>query len=195
MPDFLTRLLFEDLILLLLVEVVIIAIALAVHRRGGSRRTRIGLWAVVAACLAQIVVQRLVITDREAIRQLVRTLALAVDDGDVPTLAEHFDEEVVIKEGYFGSLQGREAVTLRARIVLQENSVRQVSVGGYRIEVFGDVAEVVCQVMADIRMGGESSAQRVPSRWELEVVRTPTGWKLRKAHGEFGLGGFGPGRR
>ena len=191
MLDFLTSLLFEDLILLILVEVVVIAIFLAVHRRYATRRTRIALWVAIAACLAQIVVQELVVTDREAVKELVHTLAKAVGDGDLTVLAENFDDGVVIKESYFGSLQGKEAVMVRAQSVLQQNSVKQVSVGGYRVEVLGDIAKVICQVMADIRMGGESSAQRVPSRWDLEVVRTPTGWKLRRANGEFGLGNMG----
>ncbi|HOW69199.1 MAG TPA: nuclear transport factor 2 family protein [Phycisphaerae bacterium] len=191
MLDFLIRMLFEDLVLLFLVEVVIVAIALAIHRRYGTRRTRTGWWVVVAACLAQIGIQRLVVTDREAIKDLVHTLAVAVDDGDMAMLAEHFDDGVVIKEGYFGSLAGKEAVIARAHVVLQQNTVKRVRVGGYRIEVLGDLAKVICQVMADIRMGGATGSQRVPSRWDLEVVRTPGGWKLRRAAGEFGLGHFG----
>jgi len=191
MLDFLTNLLFESLILLLLVEAVVIAVFLAIHRRHGTKRTRIALWLAVAACLAQIVVQELVVTDREAVEDFVHTLALAVDDGDMWALSERFDDGVIIKESYFGSLQGKDAVMVRAQAVLQQNSVKRVSVGGARIEVLGDVAKVICQVMADIRMGGTSSAERVPSRWELEIVRTPTGWKLRKASGEFGIGNIG----
>ena len=109
MIDFLRRLLFEDLPLLLLAQAVAMAVVLAVHRRWMTRRSRRLVWIGLALCAALVALQVFVVTDREALTQMVQTLARAVDQGDMDTIADKLDagfitslDENIIIEIYLG---------------------------------------------------------------------------------------------
>ena len=115
MGDSLTRLLFEDLPILLLAEVAGLAIVLAAHRRWMTARSRRMVWMSLAFCALLIAIQEYVVTNREALRDMVRTMAQAVEQGDMEALGERFDDEIIL-----GTYTDKEAVMRHARLRLQQ---------------------------------------------------------------------------
>lgn len=184
MSPFLTRLLFEDLSVLLPVEVVVLAIVVGVYRRMRTRGSRGAVWIALGVCVGLVALQQLIVTDREAIRAMVERIADAVQEGDVNSLGEHFADDVV-----FENDQGKPAVLQRARIVLQQYDINTARVSGFTIEVDGDDAAADFQAMADVRGSGEPS-YNVPTRWKLQCRRGPLGWRVYRAKYELGLAGF-----
>jgi len=184
MSDYLTRLLFEDLSLLLLAEAIAMAVVVGLHRRSMTPRSRRRVWITLAVCAGLIVMQKLVVTDREAIRTMVEAMAQAVQEGDVQALGEHFADDLT-----FESDRGKQAVLQRARAVLQQYEIHNARVSGFRIEVNGDDAAVSFQAVADVR-GGPEAHYKTPTRWDLKCRREPAGWRVYRAKYEFGLAGF-----
>lgn len=189
MTDFLVRLLFEDLWLLLLFEAIAVAISLAIYRRRLTRRSRIGVYVVLAISIVQIIVQHSVVTDREALTALVQTLAQAVEDGDVPTIADALTDGMALDGEYVGSVRGKEAVVSRAMDLLQRFDVNEAHISGLVAKVTGDTATVRFQSVADIRGGQDTPVYQAPAFWRLECVRTPDGWKVHRARSGFGFMG------
>ena len=186
MGDALTRLLFEDLPLLLLAEVAALALVLAAHRRWMTARSRRMVWMGLTLCVLLIAIQVFVVTDREALRDMVRTMARSVEQGDVAALGEKFDDGII-----FGTYTGKEAVMKHAHLRLQQYDVNEARVSGFKIEVDGDAATVAFQVVCDL--GGVQSTPyyATPSQWQLRCVRHPDGWKVRYAKYELGFAGLG----
>ncbi len=184
MSPFLTRLLFEDLSVLLPVEVVVLATVIAVYRHMRTPGSRWAVWITLGACVALVALQRLVVTDREAIRAMVERMAEAVEEGDVTALGEHFADDLVFENDH-----GKQAVLQRARIVLQQHDINAARVSGFTIEVDGDNATADFQAMADVRSSGEPS-YNVPTHWRLQCRRSPLGWLVHRAKYELGLAGF-----
>ena len=184
MYDYLTRLLFEDLSLLLLSEAAAIAVVVGLHRRSMTPGSRRRVWITLAVCVGLVVMQKLVVTDREAIRAMVEAMARAVQEGDVQALGEHFADDLV-----FESDRGKQAVIQHARAVLQQYEIRNARVSGFTINVNGDDATVSFQAVADVRNGPEPT-YNTPTRWDLKCRREPDGWRVYRAKYEFGLAGF-----
>jgi hypothetical protein len=184
MIDFLTRVLFESLPLLLVAIAVALAVALAVHRRRFTTGSRRGLLATAGVGVLLIVVQALVVTDREAIQQTLREAASAVQAGDVPALGEQIDEAF--------SAQGMDKQQLLARSnqMLQRWQVNSARLSGFRIEVDGDEATVSFRVLCDLR--SDSWVQdNTLSLWRLRCVRRPEGWKVQRVlEARFGPAGI-----
>jgi len=181
-----TRLLFEDLPLLLLAEVAALAVVLAAHRRWMTARSRRMVWMSLAFCALLIAIQEFVVTDREALRDMVRTMARAVERGDIAALSERFDEKIRL-----GTHVGKEAVMKHARLRLQQYDVNEARVSGFQIEVDGDAATVAFQAVCDVRGVQSNPYYATPTQWELRCVRHPDGWKVRYARYEFGFTGLG----
>ena len=93
MFDYLIKMFFEEMPLLLVAEFIALAIALGIHRRRYTAKTRRGIWITIGACAALIALHLAVVTDREKIEQLIQILAEAVDGGDVQTIGEKLDEK------------------------------------------------------------------------------------------------------
>jgi len=185
MDNGLTRLLFEDMPLLLLAEVAAIAVVLGVHRRWMTTRSRRMVWMTLAICGVLIVVQRWVVTDREAIRQTIETMAGDVNEGDVASLGKNFDDRIVL-----GGIRGKEAVLKYAYLMLQQYDVNNARVSGFRIDLMGGQATITFQAVADIR-GGPAESYRTPLKWKMTMTRTDAGWKVLRAEYELGLAGLG----
>src|SRR5688572_6622536 len=98
MLDFFTRLLFEDFWVLAAFAAPVFIVALAIHRRRLTSRTKRGVQITIGCFLLILAVQYLVVTDREAIEKLIRTLARAVDEGNVPGIGEHLDETFATRD-------------------------------------------------------------------------------------------------
>ena len=185
MVDSLTRLLFEDLPILLLAEVAALALVLAAHRRWMTDRSRRMVWMSVACCALLIAIQKFVVTDREALREMVRTMARAVEQGDIAALDERFDDEIIL-----GTYTGKEAVMKHARLRLQKYDVNEARVSGFQIEVDGDAATVAFQAVFDVRGVQANPYYATPTQWQLRFLRHPDGWKGRYARYEFGFAGL-----
>ena len=185
MSDALTRLLFEDLALLLLAQAAALAVVIGIHRHRRTPRTRRAVWITLAVCAAMIVMQHLVVTDREAIRATVQAMARDVVDGDVASLGTNFDEQMSL-----GPIQGKEAVLHHARMMLQQYDVRNARVSGFDITVEHGQAKVRFQAVGDIH-GRQTEVFRTPMIWELTMARASDGWKVLRGTYDFGLAGFG----
>jgi len=186
--DFLTKLLFESLPLLLVAEIVAVTIALAVHRRRFTSATRHGLWITLVICGLLIVVQCLVVTDREQLEQLVEALAQAVDDGDVGALGERLDSD------FQASLQRRhqdkQAFLADVNVRLQRWQVNEAKVFNFRIDADGNNAVVAFSATCDWRSGNQVQ-YNILSLWKLQCVRRLEGWKLSQIiSAKIGPGGM-----
>lgn len=191
--DYLTRLLFEDLVLLLLASVLALAVALGIHRRRQSDRSRRGVWITLGVCALLIVVQHLVVTDRQQITEMLKTLGRAVDEGDVGTIADCLDPAgVTLGAGVRRETFEKEVFVLASSLGLQTYRVDQVSIGGIEIDVRGDLAVVNFRVSCELgddrgRFGG-----RQPSFWTVHCARTADGWRISQiVSGKLGIEGFG----
>ena len=185
MPDFLTRLFFEDLSLLLPVEVVALAVVIGLYRRWRTPRSRWAVWIALLACVALAALQELVVTDREAIRAMVEEMAAAVQEGEVLSLGEHFASDIVFENDH-----GKDAVMQHAKSTLTQYSIRNARVSGFRIEVHDDDATAIFQAVADIRTGSVETSYNTPTRWELKCRREAAGWQVYRAKYELGLAGL-----
>lgn len=169
--DFLRELLFESLPMLLVLVAILLAAALAVHRRRASRASRRGLLITAAVCAGLIVMQALVVTDHEAIRATIQDLAKAVDAGDVAGIGDRLDEAFTFRS------RSKSAFLDDVDRTLQRWRIDEVSVGGYRIEITGDQAEVNFRAHCDLR-GEQHEQSGLPSFWKVRMVRRAADWKL-----------------
>lgn len=173
----------ESVVLLLIVEAVAFAVALAIHRNRMTSCTRKGVYATLLACAALLVLQHLVRTDRELIESAVAQMAQAIDDGDVPGLGAHLDAE-------FQDRQLDKAEWLAdIRQRLQRWRIDEAKVGGFSTEVLDDTATVSFRATCDWR-SGEQRESSIFSVWKLAFVRRADGWKLQRVlSAKFGPGG------
>jgi len=170
--DYVTRLLFEDLPLLLVAEAIALAVVLAIHRRRFTPHTRRAVWITLGVCAIFIVIQSLVTTRREALEAMVRTLAQAVDHGDVPAIGERIDGE--FRHGNHDKKAFLDGVVKQT---LQRWQVDEAKVAGFKIEINGDNATVSFRAHCDCRSDNHVQ-YKVPSFWTLNCIRRPDGWKL-----------------
>jgi len=167
------RLLFEDLTILVMAEFIALMVVLTIHRRRMTRRTRRAVWITLACCASLILLNRLVVTDRERAVNAVTAMARAVDDGDVPAIAEGLDE------GFQYSNWDRAEFVAELNQKLQQWRVDRAQLGRFEVQIEGDVAQVSFRASCDWH-GSNQSQTGVASSWALELVRRPDGWKLRR---------------
>ncbi|HSW46319.1 MAG TPA: nuclear transport factor 2 family protein [Phycisphaerae bacterium] len=185
MSDYLARLLFEDLPLLLLGEAAALLIVVGLHRRSRTPQSRRRVWMTLAACAGLIAMQKLVVTDREAIRAMVEAMAEVVRKGDVQALGDHFAADMT-----FEADSGRDAVLRRARSELQRYEIRNPRVSGFVIEIQDGEAKADFHVMADVRVAGGETHYSTPTRWTLKCRHETDGWRVFHAKYELGIAGL-----
>lgn len=173
MTDFLIRVLFESLPRLLVVCVIALAVALAVHRTRYTRASRRGIWVTLAVCVGLIILQQVVVTDREALEQTVRIMARAVDQGDVATIADYLDENFQMGE------VGREEFIRSVNQTLQVYQVDEARIYGVQSDINSDAAEVKFGAYCDVRHDGQLESN-LPTHWELSFVRRGQRWLLQR---------------
>jgi hypothetical protein len=184
--DFLTRLLFESLPLLLVTIAIALAVAVAVHRRRFTAASRRGIWITAGLGVLLIGLQALVETDREAIQGMVRDTARAVQGGDVSAIGQRIDEAFQTRG------MDKQQLLASANLTLQRWQVNSSRTSGFRIELDGDEATVSFRVICDLR-SATWVQENTPSQWTLRCIRRPDGWKvLRIEDARFGPG-FGRG--
>ncbi len=171
MIDFFRRLFFEDFWLLVAVAVPILIIALAIHRRKLTSRTRMGLMSTLGGFLLLFVLQFVVVTDREAIESTIRILARAVDEGDVPVIGEHLD-------GAFTAEHWNKSSFLeQINQTLQRWHVDDARVSSFKIEIADAGAWVAFRAFCDLR-SDNNFQPNVISHWRVHCVRKDNKWKL-----------------
>lgn len=173
MTGFLTKLLFESQPLLLMAGAMAMAVALAVHRRCYTTRTRRGLWLTLGVCALLLVLQKVVVTDRERLAQLATELASAVDDGDVGAIDARLDSSFQYRN------QDKLAFLTDVNERLQRWQINEASLSGLRVEIDGDRATMAFHASCDWR-SGDKVEYNILSAWELQCVRRPDGWKLQR---------------
>ena len=183
MLDFLRALFFEKLYLLIIVELVALAIVVGWYRRDPTERRR-GVAIAIAVCIAHIAVQHLVETDRERIQAVVRSMATAIDEGDMATLTVHlgtgFQDRGLNKQAWSDDLRQR----------LQRWQIDHADVGSFTIDLQGDEAIASFTASCDWRSPQQSQAG-VRSTWKLAFIRRSDGWKLQRVlDAKFGPGGM-----
>ncbi len=191
--EHLSRLFFEDRVLLLLAEVAALAVALAVHRRRMTPRSRRNVWMMLAVCAALLAIQHLVQTDREKIETRITGLVQAVDQGDIAAVAACLDDEGVdLGSGLNFEFYEKETFVQAISLSLQTYQVDEARVGGFEIKINGDQAVVSFRVACDLSNQGGRLGRR-PNFWKVHCVRRPEGWRLDQIiSGKFGVEGFGP---
>lgn len=170
--SYVSRLLFEDTLLLVVAELIALAFVLAIHRRrmnAGSRRL---VWVTLVVCGLLLLIQELTVTRREAIMVMVASMARAVDEGYVESLATHVDTDFRHR-GW-----DKPAFIEQVRDRLRHMQIDEASVGGFDIVIKDDGAKVAFRARCDWRGGGEVRSGAV-SDWELDCVRREDGWKMR----------------
>ncbi len=189
--DLLVRVFFEDLVLLLLVLAVGLAVTLAVRRRlMTSLRTHL-LWIFPVVCVGLLAVQSWVVTDREAVRTLLKTMAYHAQEGDVPALEPAFAENAVIQLPAGDTTRGKSRVMNAIHLTLQRYDLTAVGLSGFRIEVTGDTAKVEFQARCDIRGQETLPYDNTFSQWSVSLIRAADGWQVERAEGRLGLAGLG----
>jgi hypothetical protein len=176
MLDILRSLFFESIVLLVCVEVVAVAVALARYRSWPTPGRRLTIWIALIGCILLIVLQQVIKTDRERIQAAVRAMATAIDDGDVLVLGEYIDRDFRDRNS------NRQAWLQDVRLWLQRWQIDNAKVGGFRIEVNGDQAVASFWAKCNGR-SGDQSEQGVFSSWRLAFVRRDSGWKLQRVIG------------
>lgn len=171
MIDFLTTVLFESFTWLFFFCLVAMAMALATHRRRMTARTRRGLLVTGLVCVLLLIMQRLVVTDRERLEQAVEAMAKAVDQGDVGGIGEYVADNMQWRSG--GRQQFIEDVTNR----LISTNIDAARISQFEAKVEGDSATVTFMAVCDIR-DPQATQANVPSHWKLHFVRSAGRWLL-----------------
>lgn len=193
MMDLITELLFENLTLLLLVSALAMAVALAMHRRRYTEHSRRAVYITLGVCGCLIVLQNLVVTQRELLNQRIEVLSAACDAGDMAAMGTCFAEEVRFGSPVRGITVPRQAIVVMASLALQEYEVNEARVGNVHIEMQDDRAFVRFSVTCDLK--GPQAAYRVPSIWKLRCTYADDDWRVDQiTEGKFGLEGFGQGQ-
>lgn len=123
--------------------------------------------------LLLLVINALVVTDREAIRNTLDEIIRACQDADMTAMRRLFDDS-------FDAGRGCERDQALARIerALEHVRVGQVQFMTLQIEPPNVKVESFCRVF--VRPSDEQLAL-VKSSWTLEFVKRPNGWRLLRA--------------
>ncbi len=185
--DALVVLLLESWLKLLIAELVIGLVLLAVCRR----LARVPRWLLPGALfvgVGRFVLQALVETPAEHMRRVVRTVARAVDFGQLDVVSTHLSPRFAAW-GY-----DRNGALEYVRAQLDHYRVDEVRVSAFRIEREGDRA--VVEFRGRARVSSEQSpVYPYLARWRVEMVREDNAWRITSADEVAGPGGATPAPR
>lgn len=141
------------------------------------------LFAVPAALVVMLVIQRFVETDQEALRALTRRLAWAIDEPELDAFMACVDADFRLGR------TGRDELRDRLYDFLERVAVDNVRLGAFELAVEGDEARVAFRATARVETA-EAGIREYVGRWRLTCVRRPDGWRLRGVEhlGSAGLG-------
>ncbi len=164
-----TYVLLESPLVLIVLELAVGLVLLYVAQRIAVPRWILPAFFLLAVGL--LAVQHFVVTDAEAIRALTRELAGAVDRADVDTFRGYLHDEF----DYRGLNRNRFADLVYQQ--LQTYGVDEARVGGFEMEIEGDLARVKLTARARIQMD-DVGIQPYLGRWRLDFRRDKDTWKL-----------------
>ena len=150
---------------------VVFVLAMAWHLRR-TPRSAAALGVGIAVAVLLLAVQKIVVTDREAIDRTVRRLAVAVETKDFEAVAQLIDDD-------FGT-DGREQADLIPAIkaTLTRFEIEGARLHAMKIDVSEDHATVKFGVLCRLRFNGFDRPST--SRWSLGLVRRDAGWRVRE---------------
>lgn len=163
--------LLESPLWLILIALIAELIVLWLHQRRGWTSWR-PPFIVPAVAVLLLVVQWLVVTDHEALRNLTRRLANAVDASDLNAFMQDIDADFRLGE------MTRAALSERMHAILERTQIEQAGVGAFEITVNGDTAAVAFRARARFE-AGEAGIREYVGRWRLDCVRRDAGWRVR----------------
>ena len=150
---------------------VVFVLAIAWHWRR-TPRSAVALGVGIAVAVLLLVVQKIVVTDREAIDRTVRRLAVAVETKDFEAVAQLIDDD-------FGT-DGRKKADLIPAIkaTLTRFEIEGARLHAMKIDVSEDHATTEFGVLCRLRFNGFDRPST--SRWSLGLVRRDAGWRVRE---------------
>ncbi len=157
--------------LLFVVELVLLGIW---SRRRTPVAGRIAAGGLVVGPL-MLMVQAVVETDAERIEDVCRSMALAVEDGDVTSIARHLSGEMRIETGVRTWDAAELLDRVRRRLALWD--VEEGKLSKFETLVDGDRAEVEFQARCRL-VTPEMIVPNHVSRWRLEFRREGDRWKI-----------------
>ena len=166
-----TQFLFENSLgLALAVVVVVVVLGSVWHQRG--TRAALRNWVIgIVVGVVLLVIQKLVVTDREAVDAVLRELVRAVDERDPAPIVARIDER------YLADGLTRAEVVPLIEAMLAGTEVEQPIVRGLEITVAYDTAFVQFSVVCRVRSRG--FVQPTRSNWKLDFVRRGEAWKVQ----------------
>jgi len=165
-----TRFFLEDTVPLLFVVVLAVVVMGIVWQRLQTPRA-LRVWIAGSAVgVLLLIVQKLVVTDREAIEQTVRQLAFAVDASGIDGIAPHIDAAYDAD-----TLDKSELMTL-IEVTLKRVDVSNARLDQFKIEVAGDTGTASFRAIS--RLSGRGMEQPVLSFWEIEFARRAEAWRV-----------------
>lgn len=173
MIEFFRAILFERPLFLAVPAVVIQFILI---RRWAFRRDRTSARAMIAGFVLWpllFAMQAWVVTDREAVRDLMESIRLAVERGDADAFA------LTVADGFEAYGLDKDDLINRMKRADRRRSVRQLKFSDFSFgEARGGAAEVTFNATADLD-GSDSLMARVLTRWNMSLKKGPTGWRIQ----------------
>ena len=118
------------------------------------------------------------LVDREAIRDLISSFGVSIDDRDQQRFAANFTEDGVLDAGWGGRIEGRAAIA--AMTGLPATWRTQHLFGNIVIDLQGDRATCRSYVVAThiFDLTDMTQKARAGGWYEQEIVRTADGWRF-----------------
>ncbi len=152
---------------------VVFALTIAWHLQR-TRRSATALGVGIAISVLLLAVQKMVVTDREAIDRTVRRLAVAVETKDFEIVAQLIDDD-------FGTGDRKKADLIPAiKATLTRLEIEGARLHAMEIDISEDYATVEFGVLCRLRFNGFDRPST--SRWSLVLVRRDAGWRVREIH-------------
>lgn len=186
--DFLTNLLFESPLKFGALAILVCGTLLVMWRRTGSDGRKNAFLGALAISLVLLVVQSVVVTDRETITGLLCELASATEKPDLAAIEGALDDTYAL-----GPLT-RKTVMPAIQAKLTRNAIERPRLWNFTIDVRGDEATAHFNASCDLRTEGALFPTTL-SEWRVKLVRRETGWKIQAIEAlriaGLGAGGLG----
>ncbi len=171
MIDAIVNILFESPLKLALLLFFALLICLILWRRRRTDGTRRALVIALGVSIVLMILQGLITTDREQVRQIIDQLADAVAQKDMVVISAYIDPAY--------ALDGRDRDQVLSRI---DASLRRADVDApylYNVKVTTDHGrgQASLTAISYVILDGTSRGQIV-SAWQLEFVERPDGWRV-----------------
>jgi hypothetical protein len=167
-----SRLLFENAILLLILLVAVQFVMIALWSRWRTRAWTRVVWIGFILVVALPVLSVVVVTSRERVIGLCRDLAKMVDRGDVAGIGPHLANDFVA-----GGL-GKDDFLIRVEQQLSQYRVDDPSLRRFETTFPGrGQAEVVFDASCTVR-SVDNFVSRLPSRWRVRMIARDRRWLL-----------------